>query len=338
MSEMRKSETAVRYWRRTGIKLDIFLVAYAGVLFTGYILSLYLSTFTWRADDRLYPLLHFLNRYWVALAIIGAVLGMLGIVVWDYRKMYHLVQREVALAYRHADEAEQRKNDLVVYLAHDLKTPLTSVIGYLELLQTEPELPEKIRSRYTAVAAEKAGRLEELINEFFEITRYNLTSITLEKSEINLTRMLEQIIFEFQPVLRERELVCDLDAPKDYPFVCDAGRLMRVFDNLLRNAVNYSFPATTIRIQMRPERGGVRLSFENEGNTIPPEKLNRIFEQFFRLDDARSTKNGGSGIGLAIAKEIVGLHGGWIRAYSENERIRFDVFLPETGEREQDFK
>lgn len=338
MSEMKKSETAVRYWRRTGIKLDIFLVAYAGVLFTGYILSLYLSTFTWRADDRLYPLLHFLNRYWVALAIIGAVLGMLGIVVWDYRKMYHLVQREVALAYRHADEAEQRKNDLVVYLAHDLKTPLTSVIGYLELLQTEPELPEKIRSRYTAVAADKAGRLEELINEFFEITRYNLTSITLEKSEINLTRMLEQIIFEFQPVLRERELVCDLDAPKDYPFVCDAGRLMRVFDNLLRNAVNYSFPATTIRIQMRPERGGVRLSFENEGNTIPPEKLNRIFEQFFRLDDARSTKNGGSGIGLAIAKEIVGLHGGWIRAYSENERIRFDVFLPETGEREQDFK
>ena len=338
MSEMRKSETAVRYWRRTGIKLDIFLVAYAGVLFTGYILSLYLSTFTWRADDRLYPLLHFLNRYWVALAIIGAVLGMLGIVVWDYRKMYHLVQREVALAYRHADEAEQRKNDLVVYLAHDLKTPLTSVIGYLELLQTEPELPEKIRSRYTAVAADKAGRLEELINEFFEITRYNLTSITLEKSEINLTRMLEQIIFEFQPVLRERELVCDLDAPKDYPFVCDAGRLMRVFDNLLRNAVNYSFPATTIRIQMRPERGGVRLSFENEGNTIPPEKLNRIFEQFFRLDDARSTKNGGSGIGLAIAKEIVSLHGGWIRAYSENERIRFDVFLPETGEREQDFK
>lgn len=338
MSEMKKSETAVRYWRRTGIKLDIFLVAYAGVLFTGYILSLYLSTFTWRADDRLYPLLHFLNRYWVALAIIGAVLGMLGIVVWDYRKMYHLVQREVALAYRHADEAEQRKNDLVVYLAHDLKTPLTSVIGYLELLQTEPELPEKIRSRYTAVAADKAGRLEELINEFFEITRYNLTSITLEKSEINLTRMLEQIIFEFQPVLRERELVCDLDAPKDYPFVCDAGRLMRVFDNLLRNAVNYSFPATTIRIQMRPERGGVRLSFENEGNTIPPEKLNRIFEQFFRLDDARSTKNGGSGIGLAIAKEIVSLHGGWIRAYSENERIRFDVFLPETGEREQDFK
>lgn len=338
MSEMKKSETAVRYWRRTGIKLDIFLVAYAGVLFTGYILSLYLSTFTWRADDRLYPLLHFLNRYWVALAIIGAVLGMLGIVVWDYRKMYHLVQREVALAYRHADEAEQRKNDLVVYLAHDLKTPLTSVIGYLELLQTEPELPEKIRSRYTAVAAEKAGRLEELINEFFEITRYNLTSITLEKSEINLTRMLEQIIFEFQPVLRERELVCNLDAPKDYPFVCDAGRLMRVFDNLLRNAVNYSFPATTIRIQMRPERGGVRLSFENEGNTIPPEKLNRIFEQFFRLDDARSTKNGGSGIGLAIAKEIVSLHGGWIRAYSENERIRFDVFLPETGEREQDFK
>ena len=328
MSSGKSSEAARRRWRRTGVKLAVFLILYTGVIFSGYIFSLYLSMFPWMREDTAYPFLHFLNVYKGELILLGILFGFLGIILWDYHKMYRLVEKEVAEAYRHADEAEQRKNDLVVYLAHDLKTPLTSVMGYLELLQEGTDLPENIRRRYTEVAAEKAGRLEELINEFFEITRYNLTQITLEKSEINLTRMLEQIIFEFQPVLKEKNLTCNLKAPKDYSFVCDAGRLMRVFDNLLRNAVNYSFSSTEIRIQMRPEPESLWLCFENEGNTIPQEKLSRIFEQFFRLDDARSTKNGGSGIGLAIAREIVKLHGGHMEAYSENNRIRFEITLP----------
>ena len=224
--------------------------------------------------------------------------------------MYHLVQTEVRRAEAHAEEAEQRKNDLVVYLAHDLKTPLTSVLGYLQLLQEEPGLPEEIRVRYMDVAFHKAERLEELINEFFEITRYNLTHIVLEKREINLTRMLEQLIFEFQPMMREKELACNLEAPKDFYYTCDPDRMQRVFDNLLRNAVNYSFPSTEIQIRLRTEQNQILLDFENEGNPIPEEKLSRIFEQFFRLDSSRGTKTGGSGVGLAIAREIVELHGG----------------------------
>ena len=148
----------------------------------------------------------------------------------------------------HAREAEQRKNDLIVYLAHDLKTPLTSIIGYLTLLRDEPELSPAMRAKYTGIALDKAERLETLINEFFEITRFSLTHLTLQREEVNLTRMLEQVTFEFQPVLAEMDLVWDLSLPPDVVVVCDPDKLERVFDNLLRNANNYSYPGTLIRV------------------------------------------------------------------------------------------
>ena len=326
---MSKKENQIAYkqWRWTGIKLLVFALIYVVFLISVYIFSLYFSMFTWYGNEALYPLLHFLNQNREMFALSGLLLGVLLIVLWDYRKMYHLVKTEVQRATARAEEAEQRKNDLVVYLAHDLKTPLTSVLGYLQLLQDEPELPEDIRIRYMDVAFHKAERLEELIDEFFEITRYNLTHITLEKSEINVTRMLEQLVFEFQPMMQEKELTCNLDAPKDFHFFCDPDRMQRVFDNLLRNAINYSFPSTVIQIRLRSEKDIVYLDFENEGNTIPEEKLSRIFEQFFRLDSSRGTKTGGSGVGLAIAKEIVELHGGQISAESGNNRICFHVIL-----------
>ncbi|MBO5071553.1 MAG: vancomycin resistance histidine kinase VanS, partial [Eubacterium sp.] len=133
-------------------------------------------------------MLHFLNDNKSIFFLFGLAAGIIIILIYDYRKMYEMVEKEVEQAQFRADEAEQRKNDLVVYLAHDLKTPLTSVMGYLQLLQDEPDLQEETRQHYIRVVARKTERLEDLINEFFEITRYNLTHITLEKSEINLTR------------------------------------------------------------------------------------------------------------------------------------------------------
>jgi two-component system sensor histidine kinase VanS len=225
-------------------------------------------------------------------------------------------------------QEEQRKNDLIVYLAHDLKTPLTSVIGYLSLLRDEPHISDELRTKYLSISLEKAERLEELINEFFEITRFNLSEQTLEISQLNLTRMLEQIIFEFQPMFSEKNLQCTLHAAPDIKIKCDANKMERVFDNLIRNAINYSFENSTIEIHVNTERTGVSILFRNHGNTIPEEKLERIFEQFYRLDASRTTRTGGAGLGLAIAKEIVELHQGTIKAASENEAIEFTVYLP----------
>ena len=233
-----------------------------------------------------------------------------------------------------AKEAEQRKNDMIVYLAHDLKTPLTSVIGYLTLLRDEPQISEEMRSRYTGIALDKAERLEDLINEFFDITRFNLTNIQLEPERVNISRMLEQIGFEFHPILAEKDLKLETEIKPNVEMLCDPDKLARVFDNLLRNAVNYSYAGTTIYLSMdyEPIKDEVKICVENHGKTISPDKLDRIFEQFFRLDSSRRSSTGGSGLGLAIAKEIVELHHGTITAESENESIRFTVVLPSVPE------
>ncbi|MDP4182756.1 MAG: HAMP domain-containing sensor histidine kinase [Bacillota bacterium] len=229
---------------------------------------------------------------------------------------------------RIAKEAEQRKNDLVVYLAHDLKTPLTSVIGYLSILKDEPDIPANQRDKYISIVLEKAQRLEDLINEFFEITRYNLSTIILEISRINMTRMLEQIVYEYYPMLSEKRVSCIIDAPQNVMLNCDIDKMQRVFDNLLKNAMNYSFEDTSIEIRVQQTVNEVKISFVNHGTTIPKEKLERIFEQFYRLNSARQSKSGGSGLGLAIVREIVELHGGTISAYSENELITFEIIMP----------
>lgn len=140
--------------------------------------------------------------------------------------------------------------------------------------------------------------------------------------------MLEQLVFEFTPLFQEKHLTCALDAPPDFMVKCDVGKMQRVFDNLLRNAVNYSFADSSIQITMTPETDRVNLRFCNQGNTIPREKLNRVFEQFYRLDAARTSRCGGAGLGLAIAKEIVELHHGAIKAESENETIVFELWIP----------
>ncbi|MCI8653577.1 MAG: vancomycin resistance histidine kinase VanS [Angelakisella sp.] len=244
--------------------------------------------------------------------------------------------REKALrAAASARESEQRKNDLIVYLAHDLKTPLTSVIGYLTLLRDEPQISPELRGRYTGIALDKALRLEDLINEFFDITRFNLTTLVLEPERTNLSRMLEQVTSEFLPILGEKELTWETSIPPDVELLCDRDKLQRVLDNLIRNAVNYSYPSTAITLVVEPGEEAVTLRVQNHGRTIPPEKLCHIFEQFYRVDSSRASATGGAGLGLAIAKEIVELHGGSITAESAGESIAFTVVLPFEGKRRQ---
>jgi two-component system sensor histidine kinase VanS len=227
-----------------------------------------------------------------------------------------------------AKEAEQRKNDLVVYLAHDLKTPLTSVIGYLSLLRDERQISEELRGKYLSIAATKAEKLEDLINEFFEITRFSLKNLTLDTARINLTRMLEQMADEFKPLLAPKGLSCSVKVDQDIMISGDASKLERVFDNLVRNAITYSYENSEIEISAVRHEQGVTIRVRNQGDTIPEHKLNHIFEQFYRLDASRNAASGGAGLGLAIAKEIVELHQGTITASSIDGMIEFSTFLP----------
>lgn len=303
----------------------------------------------------------------------GEVFARLSEIKLNHQQKEHALLTETA-----------RKDELVTYLAHDLRTPLTSVIGYLTLLNDEPDLSAATRTRYTALVLKKARRLEALTNELFEITRYNIHQIELEKETVSLSMMMEQIAFEFAPMLREKNLTIATDITPNIQVCCDADKLERVFDNLLRNAIHYSYPDTEITVSLSrsvtvtaisdapsPEAGqttgtGVHSSkagqaagtaahfpengasaqpdtdartestaapeafvcVTNRGRTIPPEKLSRIFDQFYRLDFARSSETGGAGLGLAIAKQLVEAHGGSIMAESAQEQIRFTVRLP----------
>ena len=224
--------------------------------------------------------------------------------------------------------SEQKKNDLIMYLAHDLKTPLASMIGYLNLLRDEEQISEELREKYLSISLEKAEHLEDLINEFFEIARFNLSNITLRYSKINLTRLLEQLIYEFQPMLKEKNLSCNLHIAKDQMLNCDADKIQRAFDNLLNNALLYSHEDTAIEITAAEEDSHITVRFVNCGDTISEEKLERIFEQFYRLDSSRSSGRGGAGLGLAIAKQIMELHGGTLTAASGQEKIVFEATLP----------
>lgn len=221
-----------------------------------------------------------------------------------------------------------RKNDLITYLAHDLKTPLTSVVGYLSLLEEAPDMPEEQKAKYIHITLDKALRLERLINEFFEITRYNLQQIILEKESIDLSFMLVQMADEFFPILREHGNKVDLKVKDNLTVYGDSEKLARVFNNILKNAIAYSDAGTEIGIWAEEDGDNVIIRFCDQGKTIPEQRLEAIFEKFFRLDDARATNTGGAGLGLAIAREIVTLHGGTIMADSKDRVTTFVVCLP----------
>lgn len=242
-------------------------------------------------------------------------------------RLNHIKQSAMQNAFL-AKTNEEKKNELIVYLAHDLKTPLTSIIGYLELLNEAPDLPIEQRAKYVKITLDKAYRLEELINEFFEITRFNVRSIVLTKSDLNLKLMFDQIIDEFYPVSKTENKEIIVNCNSDIYITADSDKISRVFNNILKNAISYSYPDSNICIDAKVEADNKTIiTIKNRGNTIPKDKLDYIFEKFYRLDESRNTNSGGAGLGLAIAKEIVEAHNGKIFAESQNNLTTFTVIL-----------
>lgn len=232
-----------------------------------------------------------------------------------------------------ARRAEQQKNDLVVYLAHDIKTPLTSVIGYLSLLDETPDMSDEKKAKYIHTAWEKASRLKNLVNEFFEITRSHSEFVPIQKTKIDLCCMMVQISDELYPQINMYNKYIENNVKEDTFVYGDPEKLARVFNNVLKNAIAYSADNSAILISAKefPEKTVIR--FENEGE-IPKDKLDIIFEKFCRLNNARLSETGGSGLGLAIAKDIVVRHGGQIKAESGNGCTAFVIEIPSVPEEE----
>lgn len=225
-------------------------------------------------------------------------------------------------------EETQRTKDLITYLAHDLKTPLASVIGYLNLLLDTKNLTNEQMTQSLTIALEKSERLETLMNEFFDITRFNLQDIQLYQRELDFVFLLKQIQEEFYPLLKEKEQTICYSGPESLKLKADSEQLARVLNNLLKNAIAYAPDQTTITMQLTVNEQAATFILANQSEPIEQEQLEALFEKFYRLDQARSTKTGGAGLGLAIAKEIILAHQGTIRAASKNNEIQMIVTLP----------
>lgn len=224
------------------------------------------------------------------------------------------------------EQAEQQKNDLVVYLAHDLKTPLTSVIGYLTLLEEAPDLPAEQRAKYVGIALKKAYRLEMLVNEFFDVTRLNLRTALPEKTSVNLTVLLLQMGEELYPLWEEHSLTFLPRVEGDLTVQADRELLVRVLDNLFRNAAIYGLPHTQVICRAYREGEKVHILLSNACEELSPQQMNRLFEKFYRPDTARRS-NAGAGLGLAIAKEIMETLGGSVSASYGEGRMTLEIVL-----------
>jgi len=223
---------------------------------------------------------------------------------------------------------EESKQQLITSVAHDLRTPLTSIIGYLHILSHNENLTEEQKSKYIEIVYSKSKRLENLIEDLFKFTKYSSDEMKLHLTKIDLVKFMEQMLDEFYPSFQDNELELDYDCPVSSANVMADGNLMaRAIGNLISNAIKYGKDGKIIRIGLHTFDNKVRISVLNFGDVIPKEDLGRIFERFYRVENSRSEETGGSGLGLAIAKSIVKSHGGEIHVSSDFNGTLFQITL-----------
>ncbi|MFD2328581.1 sensor histidine kinase [Cohnella sp. GCM10020058] len=223
---------------------------------------------------------------------------------------------------------ERAKTELVTNVSHDLRTPLTSIVGYLGLIEQDRYRDEVELRHYTGIAYDKALRLQGLINDLFEYTRTS-GGLPLRLSRLNLVEMLGQLAVQFRLQFEQAgvEAVTML-AEKELIVSADGDKLVRVFENLIDNAIRYGKDGRRIEIKARREGTEAVAEIVNYGEPLPPSAIPLLFDRFYRLEQSRSRHTGGSGLGLAIAKNIVELHVGTIVATSGESGTTFRVRLP----------
>lgn len=222
--------------------------------------------------------------------------------------------------------AERQKNELITNVAHDLRTPLTTIVGYLELIKDDSALSKEDVHKYSGIAYEKSIRLQEMMDDLFEFTKLDNADIKLNKSMINLSGLIMQMTDEFYPSFKDCNITPIVDLPEENIYVQGDGQLLaRVFDNLISNALKYGYHNTDLKIEVSGDEKYATVKVINHGDTIAPEDIPLLFNKFYRTDSSRNSKTGGTGLGLAITKNIVDLHHGDISVTSDDQITTFIV-------------
>lgn len=225
-------------------------------------------------------------------------------------------------------EAERTKNELITNVAHDLRTPLTSIIGYLELLSGKVALPPEMQKKYIDIAYGKAKRLEKLIEDLFGFTKLNYGKISMHVSKVDIIKLLSQLLEEAYPNFADKGLSYELQSNVPAKIITADGNLLaRLFDNLINNAIKYGADGKRVLVKVHAGSETVQVSVTNYGYVIPAEELPLIFDKFYRVEQSRSTHTGGTGLGLAIVKNIVDMHGGMVNVKSDLNGTVFTVTL-----------
>ena len=223
---------------------------------------------------------------------------------------------------------EDVKNELITSVAHDLRTPLTSIIGYLYLVSNKKDLEEEKKTQYTQIAYNKAKRLEQLLEDLFRYTKYSSDEIKLHYETIDFVKFMEQMMEEFYPSFKEAELNYEFQSEmKKAMITADGNLLARAVGNLISNAIKYGKDGKNIKVALKQEENYVIMSVLNYGPIIPKEDIVHIFDRFYRVENSRSEETGGSGLGLAIAKQIITLHNGSIDVQSDYNGTMFEIKL-----------
>mgnify|MGYP005792090193 CR=1 FL=1 len=235
---------------------------------------------------------------------------------------------DIRLLMERERESERTKNELITNVAHDLRTPLTSVIGYLELLMAEGVVPEEKRREYVRITYNKAKHLEHLIEDLFGFTKLTYGKISMKVTQVDIVQLLTQLLDEFYPNFSDNDMHYEIHSnSRSIPLNGDGNLLARLFENLIGNAIKYGREGKVVNVYITQKDNIVVISVVNYGYVIPQEELSHIFDKFYRVDQARSSSTGGTGLGLAIAKNIVEMHGGSIEARSDLNGTVFEVRL-----------
>lgn len=241
----------------------------------------------------------------------------------------HVLVDSTVAAMEEERKIEQSKDELITNVSHDIRTPLTSIIGYLGLIEDKQYQSQEELLKYTHTAYIKAKQMKILVEDLFEYTKVRQHTTPLNLTSFDMVKLLDQLAADFELDAEKKGMTIEvLQGTPSIPMEADAEKIVRVFNNLISNALKYGVGGKKITIEAQKVGKEVIISVNNDGPEIPEESLNQLFDRFYRVEESRSQETGGTGLGLAIAQSIVTLHGGYIYARSDSHLTSFVLHLP----------